>query len=102
MNAFSAAFSWDFGLVTVQGLRSSLHVVDSVFANTKNVAVEPLLSGGMVQESHFRLQGGAIVGATDDDVCSVRSPHACSPVAVAALGTAACRSTGDVWQATPE
>ena len=89
VNNFTAAFSWDFGIITVGGLASSLHVADTAIVNTKNVAIMPLLSGGMQQRSDFRFDGGALVGQTHDDVCSVRSRAAaqgpCRPATIWAL-----------------
>jgi hypothetical protein len=69
---FTAAFSWDFGMLNIGGLTTQLELRNASFVNTRNVAVSPQLKGPSAAfEQAFRYFGGAVVGVSDADVCAV-------------------------------
>jgi hypothetical protein len=73
IHSFTAAFSWDFGLINVGGLTTQLELHHTSFVNSRGAAISPQLRGGMTFQQAFRYLGGTLVGVSDSDVCSVRT-----------------------------
>lgn len=76
VHSFTSAFAWDFGLLTLTGIASDLRIEDSSFVNSKHAGVLPMRRGAMTEEAAVEYSGGSVVGATHDDVCSVRAHSA--------------------------
>jgi len=78
---FIAHHNWDFGILTMTGLASDLHLDGVAVLETKHVGLQPLFRGGNADLRELLVSNSLFVGATGD---------LCNVCAVAAEGVGGC------------
>eukprot|EP00798_Chlamydomonas_sp_ICE-L_P008885 gene8886-3764_t len=79
---FTSYLHWDFGILTMRGLKGNANVVDVNLLDSKHVGLLMLMVGGPIDAKEVLVQGGVFAGQTGPEVCAMcikKSDPGCAP-----------------------